>query len=149
MRLNADLTKDILICQEIVEKCFPLPKSGTKMTKLVDLDVFEGERFLKSDNGSYFVGCVADASYYDWSKKLSAADVIRDYSLKYSGSPFNAGRRYVKIETYLTEEMEKKIARPYSKVGGMGRLDPPQTGTDILGCDEMDKLIPEYHIPFS
>ena len=45
--------------------------------------------------------------------------------------------------------MEKKIARPYSKVGGMGRLDPPQTGTGILGCDEMDKLIPEYHIPFS
>lgn len=55
---------------------------------------------------------------------------------------------YVKIETELTNDMEKIIARPYTSGKGMSELTPPQTGTGILGCANTDKLVPEYYLKF-
>ncbi len=148
-RPSEALTPDIIICQKIVEKCFPLPTAGTTMTKIISVDQFKGDRFLKSKDGSKFAGCVAVANYYDWDKTLTSKDIIRDFSLDYESTPFSEKEGYVKLETELTEDMEDLISRPYCEKGGMSKLTPPQTGSGILGCEDMDKLVPEYHLPFS
>ena len=88
---------EVKICQEITEKCFPLPKEGETITKLVsESDFFDSDWYFRNtkeirfDNatGTSVSGCIAKKSEFSMTN-ASLDDIVKYFGLDYTGNSFD------------------------------------------------------------
>ena len=135
---------EVKICQEITEKCFPLPKEGDVITKLVsENDFFVSEYYFRNSNGTSVSGCIAKKSEFSMTN-ASLDDIVKYFGLDYTGNKFVGTNGYVKMEVVTTSDMLPYMTRPAK---GMKNPERPQTLTGILGHETNTELLtPEYYL---
>lgn len=144
---NSDYDDMREVCRKISDVCFPLPKAGDTVTKLITFDSFKKYN-LDNPNPSYIGNCIGKADEYSEEPNLS--DLIIDFGLDYCEvdetgkrtSPFKGD--FVKIFAKVRAKDEKMMTKPYDPKA-MDNPGPPQTKTGILGHEKANKLTPEYH----
>ena len=136
-----------MLVLKISEICFPVPKKGEEVTKILSSQDFKKYQ-LESDptKAKMIGGCIGKADEYSESDH-SLKKLCVDYGLDYPNSQFTkegeeAPKTYVIIKTKIGKASSKQVTKP---LYAMVDPDYPQTKHGLLGNPETEKLTPEYH----
>ena len=125
--------------RKIVEDCFPMPTSETRMRKVLPMEDVEKYHLGKanaSNNPKAVGGFVAKVEDM---KVENAEQVFKDLRLDYEDTPFSKDLGFATIEY----DHIGNVVRPYKSKNATG-FKPPQTFTGMTGSYE--KVIPEFRL---